>query len=93
MKLYHSPVSGNAYKVQLFLTLLGLEHELVPVDLAAGQNRTEEFLRLNPRGQIPVLVDGAATIWDSQAILVYLARSHGAVAGLGYRPNRWPWPR
>jgi glutathione S-transferase len=86
MKLYHSPVSGNAYKVQLFLTLLGLEHELVPVDLAAGQNRTEEFLRLNPRGQIPVLVDGAATIWDSQAILVYLARSHGGGAWLPTEP-------
>jgi glutathione S-transferase len=77
MKLYDSPVSGNAFKARLFLSLLGVECTLVPVNLAAGENRTEEFLRLNPRGQIPVLVDGGLTIWDSQAILAYLARRYG----------------
>ena len=77
MKLYHAARSGNAFKARLLLSLLGLEHEIEDVDLAAGDNRTEAFLELNPRGQIPVLVDGARVIWDSQAILVYLARRHG----------------
>ena len=75
--LYGAPVSGNAYKVRLLLGLLGVEFEEIDVDLMAGENRTGAFLALNPRGQIPVLVDGGATVWDSQAILVYLARRHG----------------
>ena len=77
IKLYGSPISGNAYKVRLLLGLLGLEFEETVVDLQTGENRTESFLALNPRGQIPTLVDGEVTVWDSQAILVYLARRYG----------------
>jgi len=77
VQLYDSEVSGNAYKIRLLLALLGLRHELVPVDLRAGENRSDAFLRRNPRGQVPVLVDGQTTVWDSQAILVYLARRYG----------------
>ena len=77
MKLYDAPASGNAYKIRLFLSLLGVEHKLVPVNLRAGESRTEAFLSRNPRGQIPVLEDGEIIVWDSQAILVYLARRHG----------------
>ena len=75
--LYGMALSGNAYKVRLLLALLGLEYEEVPVNLRTGENRTEAFLALNPRGQIPTLVDGDVTLWDSQAILVYLARRYG----------------
>ena len=75
--LYGSPVSGNAYKARLLLGLLGLEFEETVIDLQAGENRTAAFLALNPRGQIPTLVDGGVTVWDSQAILVYLARRYG----------------
>lgn len=77
MKIYHSRQSGNAYKAQLLASLLNLEHELVPVDLRSGESRSQAFLELNPRGQIPVLVDGDVTVWDSQAVLVYLARRYG----------------
>ena len=75
--LYGGPRSGNAYKVRLLLTLLGLEFEETVIDLQTGDNRTESFLALNPRGQIPTLVDGDVTVWDSQAILVYVARRYG----------------
>ena len=77
IKLYGAPLSGNAYKVRLLLSLLGLEFEETDVNLRTGENRTESFLALNPRGQIPILVDGGVTVWDSQAILVYLARRYG----------------
>ena len=77
IKLYGAPLSGNAYKVRLLLSLLGLEFEETSVNLQTGENRTESFLALNPRGQIPTLVDGDVTVWDSQAILVYLARRYG----------------
>lgn len=77
LKLYSYPISGNAYKVRLLLALLGLDYKLVNVDLKAGDTQTPEFLRLNPRGQVPVLVDGDVVVWDSLAILVYLARQYG----------------
>ena len=75
--LYGMALSGNAYKVRLLLELLGVEYEEIPVNLRTGENRTESFLALNPRGQVPTLVDGEITVWDSQAILVYLARRYG----------------
>ena len=57
--------------------MLGVEFEETVIDLRTGENQTESFLALNPRGQIPTLVDGEVTVWDSQAILVYLARRYG----------------
>ncbi|MEJ2645458.1 MAG: glutathione S-transferase [Gammaproteobacteria bacterium] len=82
IKLYDFELSGNCYKVRLLLSLLGLEWEPVTVDLMHGEERTREFLRLNPRAQVPVLTDGDLVIWDSQAILVYLARHYGDASWL-----------
>lgn len=78
MRLYDLERSGNCYKIRLLLAFLGQPYERVPVALDAGAQRSPEFLRLNPRGQIPVLVtDDGIAIWDSTAILVYLARRFG----------------
>jgi len=77
LKLYDNPISGNCYKIRLMLSILGCEYQRVPVDIFKGESTTPEFLQLNPRGQIPLLVDGETTIWDSMAILVYLARRCG----------------
>ncbi len=78
MKLYDTEISGNCYKVRLMAALLGVELELAPINLANGDNRQDDYLALNPRGQIPTLVDGGSVIWDSQAILTHLTRNHGA---------------
>lgn len=77
MKLYDAPLSGNCHKVRMLLSFLELAYEAVPVDTLSGGTRTAEFLRINPRGQVPVLEDGELVIWDSQAILTYLARRYG----------------
>ena len=69
-------LSGNSYKARLGLALMGLDYELIEVDWRKGETRTEEFLRINPRGQVPVLEDGDLIVWDSHAILVYLARRY-----------------
>ncbi|MGV2465663.1 UNVERIFIED_CONTAM: glutathione S-transferase, partial [Pseudomonas aeruginosa] len=69
-------LSGNAYKVRLFLSLIGREATLRTVDLLNREHKTQAFLRMNPRGQIPVLEDGDLQLGDSHAILVYLARRH-----------------
>lgn len=80
-KLYGTRMSGNVYKVRLLLSLLNLPYEFVTVDLATQEHRSPSFLRINPLGQVPVLVDsgsaGEIHIRDSQAILVYLARQYG----------------
>lgn len=77
MKLYHHPLSGHAHRARLFVSLLGLPHELVEVDLKAGAHKTPEFLALNPFGQVPVLEDDDVVVSDSNAILVYLAKKAG----------------
>ncbi|MFM2313307.1 MAG: hypothetical protein RLZZ04_2583 [Cyanobacteriota bacterium] len=77
IKLYDFELSGNCYKVRLMMSLLGLEPELIPVNLLAGEHKSPEFLRLNSLGQVPVLRDEDLVLADSQAILVYLARKHG----------------
>lgn len=76
IQLYTHYLSGNSYKVQLFLSLLGLEYQLTSVDLMSGEHRQPDFLELNPLGQVPVLVDGPIIIRDAQAILTYLARHY-----------------
>ncbi len=77
MKLYYTAASGHAHRALLMLSLLGLDHELIVVNLKEGEQKTAEFLKLNAFGQVPVLIDGDVTIADSTAILVYLAKRYG----------------
>ena len=87
MTLYDFPISGNCYKVRLLLSMLGLTYKRVPVDLVNGENLQETFKQLNPRGQVPVLVDNEITIWDSMAILSYLARQYAEESWLPLQPE------
>lgn len=73
MKIYQSPFSSNARKVLVTAAHLGLSPELVKVDLAKREQRTPEFIALNPHGKVPVLVDGDFVLSESQAIMAYLA--------------------
>ena len=77
MQLYDLARSGNCYKVRLLLSILGVDYEKIPVDANAGDLQTAEFLAINPNGLVPVLIDGDKTIYDSAAILIYLALTHG----------------
>jgi glutathione S-transferase len=77
MKLYFGAVSGNSYKVRILLSLLKAPHEVVMVDMKNKGHKAPEFLKLNPRGEVPVLQDGGVLLWDSAAILAYIARKHG----------------
>ncbi|MEM7797908.1 MAG: glutathione S-transferase family protein [Chloroflexota bacterium] len=80
MILYTHPRSGNGYKVSLLLSLLKLPHESIFLDFAKGEHKTAAYLAKNPRGQVPVLEDGAIVLWESQSILAYLARRAEAEA-------------
>jgi glutathione S-transferase len=74
LKLYHFPLSGHSHRAQLMLSLLGLNPEIVFVDLAKGANKTPEYLAINAFGQVPVLEDEGFVLADSTAILTYLAK-------------------
>ena len=80
MKLYYFP-SPNPQKVKFAMLELGLECEMIPIDLTKREQRKPEFLALNPFGRLPVLVDGDATIWESHAIIGYLGDKTG---------KKWP---
>lgn len=73
MRLYDYDASGNCYKARLLLALLGADYERVPVDIFAGDTLTEEFGRLNPLRETPVLeLDDGSVLAQSNAILWYL---------------------
>jgi glutathione S-transferase len=77
MKLYLADNSGNSYKVRILLSLLGVGYEKAVLDTRKQQHKEPAFLKLNPRGEVPVLEDDGLVLWDSAAILVYLARRYG----------------
>ena len=60
MKLYDLDISGNCYRVRLFLSLLNVKHERQHVNLMKGEHREPPFLKLNPRGQVPVQIGRAS---------------------------------
>lgn len=72
---YHT--APNPMKVALCLEEMGLDYEPVPVDTRKGEQFTPQFLSLNPNAKTPVLVDGETTVFDSNAILLYLAEKTG----------------
>jgi glutathione S-transferase len=75
MRLYHNPLSANARRAVMTVLQLGIADrvELVKVDLAKGEQRSPEYLRMNPNGRVPVLDDGGFVLWESHAIMQYLA--------------------
>lgn len=77
MKLYYFDVL-NPRKVCALARHLSLPVEFVHVNLGKGEHKTPAFLAMNPNGKVPVLVDGATTLWESNAILCYLASKAGS---------------
>ena len=74
MRLFDYLSSGNAYKVRLLLTQLGIPFERIEVDILKGESRTPAFLAKNPNGRIPVLeIEPGIFLAESNAILTYLA--------------------
>jgi glutathione S-transferase len=73
MKLYYSPRSSNARKVRIVAALLGIDLELVHVDITKGAQRHPEYLAKNPMGKVPLLEDGDLLLPESAAIMAYLA--------------------
>ena len=76
MKLYTYFRSSAAYRVRIALSLKGIAHESVPVDLRPGAHRYPDYLARNPQGLIPALEDGGRVLSQSLAIIEYLEETH-----------------
>ncbi len=78
LELFEFSLSGNCHKVRMLLSLLGLAYKSQLLNGAEREQKSADYLAMNPFGLVPVLKDGDKVIRDSQAILVYLARAYGA---------------
>jgi GST-like protein len=76
IRLYYYP-GPNPAKVALFLEEAELPYEVIPVDIRKGDQHRPDFVALNPNAKAPALIDGEAVIFDSNAILLYLADKTG----------------
>jgi glutathione S-transferase len=72
LTLYHSPQS-RSIRPRWLLEELGVPYEVKPISLAEGDQKKPDYLKLNPNGAVPTLVDGDLVLWESAAICQYLA--------------------
>lgn len=77
LKLHSWKLSPNSFKVRLVLHELGLPFQIQEVEILKAEGQSETFKALNPNGKVPVLEDDALVLWESNAILLYLARKAG----------------
>ena len=73
LKLHAFPLSPRSFKVLAVANHLGIEHDLVICDLTKGEQRRPEFGTINPNHKAPALEDGDFKLWESNAMIVYLA--------------------
>lgn len=75
MQLYVFPPSPNSLRCQAVANQVGIDLDLITVDLMSGAHMNPDFIALNPNHKIPTLVDGDYVLWESGAIMLYLART------------------
>ena len=76
LKFYYSG-APNPTKIALFLEEAGLPYQAIPVDTRKGEQHKPDYLAINPNEKVPAIVDGDVTVFDSSAILLYLADKTG----------------
>jgi glutathione S-transferase len=76
MKLYDFSLSGSCYKIRLLLNILNIKYEAVDVDFVNKEHKNDQYLALNPFGEIPIFEDVHLRLRDAQAILVYIAKKY-----------------
>ncbi|MES1155826.1 MAG: glutathione S-transferase [Pseudorhodoplanes sp.] len=95
VKVWGRNTSSNVQKAMWAVGELGLENERFDIGGAFGKNREPAYLNMNPNGLVPTLQDGDFILWESNAIIRYLARTHGGGKLEGSTPkinalaNQW----
>jgi len=77
MKLYTFPISPNGKRVNVCAAEAGIALDSAMLDAARGELRSPEYMALNPMGKAPTLADGDFTLWESGAIVCYIAQKSG----------------
>ena len=97
IRFFYHP-TPNPVKVALMLEEVGLDYQLVPIDTSKGEQHTPAFRAINPNGKVPAIVDSEgpggkeARVFDSSAILLYLAEKTGRLMGTpAERPELLSW--
>ena len=70
-------MSGNSFKVRVLAAILGVDYQNIRIDWENKEHKSTDFLKLNPRGQVPVMEIESKILWDSTAHLVYIAKKYG----------------
>lgn len=86
--LYSTPLSANGRKALAVSLQLGLDPKVVVVNVYKGEGRASDYLTVNPQGKVPSLVDGSLMLWESNAILQYLAEAYGGYKLWSQDPKR-----
>ena len=76
IKLYRNPISGHCHRVELMMAFLGLPYETIDLDMANGEHKSADYLKMSPLGQVPAIDDNGTILSDSNAILIYLIKSY-----------------
>ncbi len=87
MRLYTFTITPNNRKVEAFVRHFDLDVEIHPVSFKDGETKTAAYLAIHPMGKVPALVDGDFRLWESNAILTYLATLFPATAALPGDPR------
>ena len=73
IELYNYELSGNCFKIRLLCSFLNIEYQSNNIEFyPSEEHKSDEFLKINPLGQIPVISDDGFVLRDAQAILIYL---------------------
>lgn len=90
LKVYGG-VRSRVTIVQWYLEELDVPYELILLDMQAGEHRQPPFLEINPFGKVPAIVDGDFVLWESGAILLYLAEKYGELTEPEQRAEAAQW--
>ena len=90
---FHYNLAPNPMKVALFLEEAELAYEPVPVDVRKGEQFAPEYAALNPNNKVPCIVDGATVVFDSNALLLFLAEKPGRYLPARPGSTRGSWPQ
>jgi len=93
IRIFGDSISGNCLKVKWVVTQLSIPHEWIEIDILKGESRTDEFLALNPFGQVPVVqFDNGRTLAQSNAIILHLAEGSALIPNDAFeRAKMFEW--